>query len=375
MKIEAIDLYQVKIPFQEPFRISSGEVDMANSIIVRIQSTDGSVGYGEAAPMEGSFYSDETPNRCWQNLSSYLPSLLGKEINEPNDISAEVKIGSPFMRAAVETALWVCLAEERNTPLYEMLGGANKKIDCGLAVGIYDTIPELLDVIASYQEKGYRRTKIKIQPGWDLEPIREIRKAFGEIPLFVDANAAYTIDDLDVFKELDEYNLMMYEQPFAADALEEHAILAKSINTPVCLDEGVSNVDDAKKAIQLGSAKIINIKLQRVGGFAPALEIHKTCTDNGIELWCGTMPELGVGQAAGMHLATLSGFVYPADLGPSLRFFKDDVVTPLFEMDENGQFSIPKGKGLCVKIEEHKLDKFAVRKQSWRQGSLESEVV
>lgn len=375
MKIEAIDLYQVKIPFQEPFRISSGEVDMANSIIIRILATDGATGYGEAAPMEGSFYSDETPDRCWLNLSNYLPALLGKEINEPTEIAAEVKVGSPFMRAAVETALWGCLAEEKNLPLYELLGGTNRKIDCGLAVGIYETIPELLAVIASHQEKGYKRTKIKIQPGWDLEPIREIRKAFGDIPLFVDANASYTINDLDTFKKLDEFNLMMFEQPFAANALEEHALLAKNVSTPVCLDEGIRTEMDAQRAIKLGSAKIVNIKLQRVGGFAPALEIYKTCKANGIDLWCGTMPELGVGQVLGMHLATLPGFVYPADLGPSLRFFKDDVVTPLLAMDSDGQLSIPEGKGLCIKVDEHKLDSFAVRKKSWHHDSLESEVV
>ncbi|HBG16889.1 MAG TPA: o-succinylbenzoate synthase [Firmicutes bacterium] len=364
MKVKAINMYQIQIPFQEPFRISSGEVTKSNSIIVRVTSEEGQIGYGEAAPMDGDFYSDITPAHCWQILKELCPGLIGKEFLGEDDF-ARLEASSSFARAAIETALWDCLAQERKQPLYNLIGGSKRRIDCGLAVGIFDSIDELLNSISRYLKGGYRRVKIKIKPGWDVEPIKAVRRSFGEIPLFVDANAAYTIDDVDVFRELDNYNLMMYEQPFGVKALEEHAELARRVKTPVCLDEGVADVSDAKRAVELGSAKIINIKLQRVGGLGPALAIYRICHRAGIDLWCGTMPELGVGQAAGLHLATLPGFVYPSDLGPSLRFFKDDLVNPFLEMDQNGQIEPPAKLGLGVEVDQEKLERLATAKEEW----------
>jgi O-succinylbenzoate synthase len=369
MKIEAINLYAIQIPFQEPFRISSGEVTKTNSIIVRVITEEGQIGYGEAAPMDGDFYSNITPAQCWKMLQDLCPRLIGREFLEPKDFK-EITVASPFARAAIETALWDCLAQEKKQALYSLIGSAERKVDCGLAVGIYDSIDLLLKAIEAYINRGYRRVKIKIQPGWDVVPVREVRRAFGEIPLFVDANAAYTLEDLDVFRKLDEFNLMMYEQPFAATALDEHAQLAKSVKTPVCLDEGVSDLADAKKVVELGSAQIVNIKLQRVGGFGPALDIYNICYNAGIELWCGSMPELWVGQAAGLHLATLPGFVYPADLGPSLRFFKDDLVVPFLEMDKDGQIDIPSGSGLAVEVDQDKIERLAIEKDEWYDSAL-----
>lgn len=371
MKIKAITMYEIRIPFQEPFRISSGVARNTNSIIVKVVTEEGYTGYGEAAPMDGNFYSQTTPAQCWEMLQVECPKLIGQKFSQPEEF-AKLVLASPFARAAIETALWDCLAQERKLPLYGLLGGERRKIDCGLAVGIYDTIDELLAVIARYLERGYGRVKIKIQPGWDLEPVREVRRAFGDIPLFVDANAAYSLADLDVFQKLDEFDLMMYEQPFAAGALEEHAELSQKVKTPVCLDEGVADLADAKKVVELGSAKIVNIKLQRVGGFGPALEIQRFCYKEGIDLWCGSMPELGVGQGAGLHLATLPGFVYPSDLGPSLRFFKDDLLNPFLEMDRRGQIEVPTGFGLGLEINQEKIERLANAKACWHKSTIKA---
>lgn len=368
MKITSIDLFNVRIPFQEPFRISSGEVSTTNSLIVRLQTAEGYISYGEAAPMDGSFYSKESPEYTWQCLSEFLPTLIGREFFQATDLSLSA-LDSYFARAAVDTALWGLVAEDKKVPLYKLIGSSKRKIECGLAVGIYDTIDQLLAAIAKYIDDGYRRVKIKIKPGWDLEPVRQVRRAFGDIPLFVDANAAYTIEDAEIFRKLDQFNLLMYEQPFAADAWDEHAELAKMVQTPVCLDEGVRTPKEAKQVIKLGSAKIVNIKLQRVGGFGPALEIYRLCKDAGIDLWCGSMPELGVGQVAGLHLATLGGFNYPTDLGPSLRFFKDDVVDPFLQMDNSGLIEVLDEVGMGLPVSQAKLECYTVRKQNWQADS------
>ena len=364
LKITSIELLNVRIPFQEPFRISSGEVTHTSSLIVCLQTAEGYIGYGEAAPMDGTFYSKESPDYTWQCLSQFLPTLIGREFYEASDVSLK-QLDSFFARAAVETALWDLLAKEKSVPLYKLLGGSKRKIECGLAVGIYDSIDELLAVIGKYIDWGYKRLKIKIKPGWDEEPVRQVRKAFGDIPLFVDANAAYSIEDAEVFQRLDAYNLQMYEQPFAADALQEHAQLAKTVQTPICLDEGVRTIQDAKTVIELESAKIVNIKLQRVGGFGPALEIYQLCHDAGLDLWCGSMPELGVGQAAGLHLAALEGFNHPTDLGPSLRFFKDDLIKPFIEMDGDGTVTIPDKVGIGFEVHQEKIDRYLVRREKW----------
>lgn len=366
MKINTIDLFNIRIPFQEPFRISSGVVSDANSLIIRLQTDEGYISYGEAAPMDGSFYSYESPEHTWRYLSEFLPSLIGKEFVKVDDFPIK-SLNSSFAQAAVETALWDLVAQDKQVPLYKLFGSTRRQVECGLAVGIYDSMDELLASIAAYIERGYRRVKIKIKPGWDVEPVRQIRKTFGDIPLFVDANASYSIADLDVFRKLDEFNLLMYEQPFAANAWHEHAELANQVQTPICLDEGVKTPEEAKLIIKLGSAEIINIKLQRVGGFGPALEIYELCRNAGLDLWCGSMPELGVGQIAGLHLATLAGFNYPTDLGPSLRFFKDDLVEPYLEMDQNGLISVPDGAGMGLVVNQTKLEHYTVRRRRWKR--------
>jgi O-succinylbenzoate synthase len=267
--------------------------------------------------------------------------------------------GSKFAKAGVETALWDLKARAEGKPLYELLGGTAKPVESGLAVGLYDDVSDLLRTIERYLPDGYKRVKIKIERGRDIELVRAVRKSFGDIPLFVDANGAYDLSDLKVFQTLDEFRLMMFEQPFAGSMLAELAELQRNVQTPVCLDESLESEADLRRAISFGSLKIANIKIQRVGGFGPALAIYDICRSHGIPVWVGTMPELGVGQAQGMALGTLEHCTFPTDVEASLRWFRDDIIDPLLEV-ANGCLYPRDTPGLGFDLDEHKVRQYTV---------------
>jgi O-succinylbenzoate synthase len=241
-----------------------------------------------------------------------------------------------------------------------MLGGMNEKVESGLAVGIYGTIPKLLKAIESELVHGYKRVKIKIEPGWDIDPVKAVREAFGDIDLFVDANASYTLKDVDIFKKLDYYGLMMYEQPLPKDDLEGHAKLQGEVETPICLDESATDPETVRNAIDIGACRIINIKIQRVGGISNAVNIHDFCKSRSIPVWCGTMPELGIGQAQGIALASMDNFTYPTDVEPSLRFYTDDVISPFIDINPDGTIDVPDGPGIGYEVSESKLREYEV---------------
>lgn len=362
MVIERAVITWVRIPLVEPFRISSGAVAEKDAIVVRLESDEG-VGYGESSPMSGSFYSSDTPESCWRELRERLiPSLIG----EPFDSSIFAKIpGSNFAKVGVETALWDIEARRREQPLYELLGGTQKPVESGLAVGLYDDTADLLRTIERYLRDGYKRVKIKIERGRDVELVRAVRDRFGDVPLFVDANGAYDLTDIEVFKTLDDFGLMMFEQPFPGHMLPELATLQQQVRTPVCLDESLETEDDLRRAIELGSLRIANIKIQRVGGFSRALSIYEICRAHEIPVWIGTMPELGIGQAQGVALATLSGCAYPTDVEASLRWFRDDIIEPLLEV-RDGCFQPSRSPGLGFEVNELKVRKYAVKSEEFR---------
>jgi o-succinylbenzoate synthase len=270
--------------------------------------------------------------------------------------------GNFYARAGIETAFWDLQAQSEGVPLYRALGGTTDTVESGLAVGIYPSIKDLLGAIERYLKEGYVRVKVKIQPGWDYEPLREIRKTFGDISLMVDANCAYNGTDISHLKKLDEFNLVMVEQPLSKDDLEGHARLQRELTTPICLDESAADVPTVMRALQLGSCRIVNIKIQRVGGLKHAVEMHDVCARAGIPVWGGTMPELGIGGAQTVHLATLSNFMFPTDVESSLRWFVDDIVDPLIEVRE-GKITIPEGSGNCFPLNETKLRKYSVREE------------
>ena len=367
MRIERIELTHVLVPLKDPFRISSGAVSEKDGIVVRLFS-EGLVGYGEASPMSGAFYSDDTPESCWADLRDRLiPAVLSTDdltIETFNSMLDGIE-ASNFAKTGVENALWDLEAKREGVSLARKIRAPDRDVYSGLAVGIYDTIPLLLDAISEQIGDGYARLKIKIQPGWDLEPVAAVREEFGNVDLFVDANAAYTLDHVEVFRRLDDFGLMMYEQPFAKEDIEGSAALARQVKTPICFDESAETLKDVRKAIRLEACRIVNIKIQRVGGLKKALEMNRLCEEHGIPTWVGTMPELGVGQAAGIALAALPNFRYPTDVEPSMRWYTDDVVSPFLTMDENGVLELPEGPGLGFAADEEKIRKYRVRSETF----------
>lgn len=350
--MDKVTLHWVQIPFLEPFRISNGSVSVKDSIVVEA-GADGATGFGEASPMAGSFYSPETPESTWEALADRLvPRVLEGAAIDPEE-------GEPFARAGLDGALRDLECRRTGTPLWRLLGSEPRPVPSGLAIGIFDTIDELLDRVARYRAEGYRRVKIKIQPGWDIEPVRAVREKFGSIDLMVDANAAYTLGDLPVFVELDRFGLMMYEQPLGGKALEEMAELQRQVRTPVCADESAESQGVLEEIIRLGAARIINIKIQRVGGLAAARQMHDRSRAAGLPCWLGTMPELGIASAQGLHLATLPGFTYPTDVESSARWYCDDLVDPPIQIDPSGYLHIP-AEGFQVNRE--RLERYTVKK-------------
>jgi O-succinylbenzoate synthase len=255
--------------------------------------------------------------------------------------------------------LWDAYSQTVETPLCELLGARARSIPCGVAIGIYDQVEELLQRVERYSSEGYQRVKIKIQPGWDVEPVAAVRERFPKIPLMVDANAAYTIADQAVFRELDNFGLMMIEQPLARDAHDEAAVLHRSLRTPICADESADTPDSVASIIKKQAARIINIKIQRVGGLSEARLMLEQARAAGLECWVGTMPELGVASAQGLHLAAHAGFTYPTDIEASSRWYVDDVIEPLIEIDKDGFIQLPSGAGSGFSVSREKLDKYS----------------
>jgi o-succinylbenzoate synthase len=361
VRVERIELTHVRVPLVEPFRISSGAVAEKDGIVVALHSGD-LVGVGESSPMGGSFYSSDTPEQSWRELCDTIaPALIGRDFEDPaewNTALDALPCGN-FTKTGVETAFWDLAAKRDGEPLYAVLGGSRTRVESGLAVGLYDDIADMLRTVERYLCDGYHRVKIKIEPGRDVELVRAARKEFGDIPLFVDANGAYSLDDVDIFRKLDDFGLMMFEQPLPGPALEDLAELQRSVHTPICLDESLESPALLRRAIELGSLRIANFKIQRIGGFHRALEMYEICREQALPAWVGTMPELGIGQAQGAALASLPGFVYPTDVEASLRWFRDDIIEPLLEVC-NGAIELPLGAGLGYSVDDAKLRNYAV---------------
>jgi O-succinylbenzoate synthase len=367
MSIDRITLTHVRIPLLEPFRISNGSVSAKDGIIVRVHE-GGLVGVGEASPMAGSFYSDDTPESVWALLKDRLvPAVLKARPATAAEAHRTLESlgGSPFARAGIETAYWDLDALKAGKPLWALLGGSGRPLESGLAVGIYDTTAALLGAIELHMREGYRRLKIKIEPGWDTVPLTEVRREFGNIPLMVDANCAYRRSDIGHLGSLDAFDLMMIEQPLPREDLEGHALLQRTIRTPVCLDESAEDIARVQQAIALESCRIINIKIQRVGGLTNAKAVHDLCRAAGIPVWAGTMPELGIGSVQTLHCATLAGFTFPTDVESTKRWFVEDIIEPPIIV-EQGVITLPQGSGNCYALSTRALERHRVAEQVFR---------
>ena len=348
----SVSLHWVRIPLHEPFRISSGAVAVKDAIVVEYRR-DGVTGWGEASPMSGVFYSRETPESTWTALERLVPAVL----RDPGVALDEVVEGEAFAKAGIVGGLVDLELRSRGVPLWQFLGSSPRPVPSGVAIGIYDTVEELLDRVARFVGEGYRRVKIKIQPGWDVEPVARVRERFPHTPLMVDANAAYTTAHLPVFRELDRFGLMMYEQPLGRHDLDGLAELSRAVKTPVCVDESAESLEMLERLIALGAARIVNIKIQRVGGIRNAKRMYDRATEAGLACWAGTMPELGIASIEAVHLATLPNFVYPTDVEASARWYTDDLVDPPLTIDGGG-FLEP----CTARVNRAKLEKYAVRR-------------
>jgi O-succinylbenzoate synthase len=356
MRIERIDLKIVRLPLVRPFQTSSSRKDHLDHILVRI-AAEGVIGWGECASPSDPYYCPETTETCWHILERFLcPLVLGREwsnIEELVDLYAAVK-GNRFARSGLEMACWDATARIQGRAVRSLLGGTRAEILSGVSLGIEERIESLLDLIARYVEEGYRRIKLKIAPGRDVGVVRRVRERYPTIALQVDANSAYTLDDLPTLKALDEFDLILIEQPLADDDIIDHARLQAELQTPICLDESIHSAADARKALDLDACRVINVKVSRLGGLREAKQVHDVCFGRGVPVWCGGMHEFGIGRAANVAIASLPGFTLPGDVSGSDKYYAQDIVEPAI-LAHQGAITVFDGPGLGVKAIEERI--------------------
>lgn len=365
MKLKSITIYKVDIPMVEVFTQAFGNISRRPTVLVRAETADGMIGWGEAASLPFPLYKPETVDISMLVLKDYIaPLVLNREIESIealNDLMRPIR-GNHLAKAGLETAVWAIESQKSGKSISAMLGGKRNKVGVGDSIGIKNSIEETLDIISLRLSEGYQRIKIKIRPGWDIKLVKAVRKEFPDIPLMVDANSAYTLKDIHLLKKLDSYHLMMIEQPLGDDDIIDHSVLQKQIKTPICLDESINTVEDARKAIQIGACQIINIKLGRVGGLLESKKIHDLCKKNKIGVWIGGLLELGIGRVFLTAAASLPNCIYPADLSPTSFYYIDSIIDDSLEVDKNGYINVPDKPGLGVQINERKIKKYTTDK-------------
>jgi O-succinylbenzoate synthase len=367
MRVESALLRQVEMPLKFRFRTSFGETSVKKFLLLELRG-DGLSGWGECVAEEGPFYSPETLSTALSILTAYLlPLVLGKDVVSPAafDESARRVRGNRMAKATVECALQDMFARAAGSPLGKTLGGTRAAIEVGVSLGISPTLAETVENVGKHVAQGYRRIKLKIEPGRDADRLAAVRKAFPDIPLTVDANAAYTPADADHLRGLDAFRLDYMEQPLHHEDVVEHAALAKTLKTPICLDESIRSAADASAAIALGACKVINIKIGRVGGHGEAVRIHGAARAAGLPVWCGGMLEAGVGRAHNVAIASLPGFSKPGDTSSSSRYFEEDIVEPALEA-VSGLMPVPTGPGTGVTVRPEVLARFTTGVQEFR---------
>jgi o-succinylbenzoate synthase len=367
VNISSIELREIRLPLIHFFETSFGRTTERRIVLARVIDKDGAEGWGECTAGEGPFYSDEWTESSWATLKEFLaPMVVGKEFANAAQAFSLMKPvrGHRMAKAAIETACWDLEANVAGTPLWKHLGGVQTEIPCGVSIGIQNTPEALLEKIERELEAGYQRIKIKIKPGWDVNIIERVRRSFPNIRLMGDANSAYTLTDVPLFQELDQFNLMMLEQPLSHHDIFDHAELQKQIKTPVCLDESIHSSEDARHAIVLGSCRIINVKLGRVGGHAEAKRVEEVCRENNIPVWCGGMLESGVGRAHNIAMATLAGFTLPGDVSASSRYWTEDIIEPPVTVTAQGTIVAPEKPGLGFDVNMARIDSLTVRKET-----------
>ena len=367
MKVDRVELLLLRLPYVHYFETSFGREESKTFIVVRVYA-GGLSGYGEVAADKNPYYSYETTSTAWLMLKEYfVPLVLGGAPADPEGFCrlAQRYRGHPMAKAGMELALWDLVAKSQGRPLWKVYGGIREEIPSGVSVGIQETVEQLTDRVRAFWQEGYQRIKIKIKPGWDVVPCQAIRKNLPDIPLQVDANGAYTIEDRGILKSLDVFDLLMLEQPFPPYDLWDHSRLQGEIKTPICLDESAISVEAVRNAYEMGGGRIINIKVGRVGGIIEARKIHDFCERKGIPVWCGGMLESGIGRAHNIHLATLSNFKLPNDLSASRRYFSQDLIEPAIDITGQGTIRVPDGPGIGVFPQEERIKRATLRLETF----------
>ena len=364
MKLDRVELYELNVKLRFRFETSFGVEQELRKVLLVLHS-DGLTGYGEGTANNTPGYSYETVDTVWTALSRYiLPQVMGKDYATPAQLLHDLRFvrGHNMAVGALETALWDIQAKAAGLPLWQLLGGLRTAHPVGASLGVQKSLEDVVAIAQKHADEGYKRLKFKIKPGWDVEPLRAVREALPDMALTVDANSAYKLTDARVFQELDELGLDYIEQPLAFDDLIDHAQLQAMLATPICLDESIHSPEDARKGLQLGSGRVINLKVGRVRGHLQSRRVHDVALSFGAPVWCGGMLELGVGRAHNLHLSSLEGFTLPGDTSSASRYWEEDIVDPWLDAVDGVQH-IPEGPGIGVTLKEDLVKKLSVRKE------------
>ncbi|MGE7022935.1 o-succinylbenzoate synthase [Solibacillus cecembensis] len=368
MKITEITIRHLQMKLKAPFTTSFGTFSNKDFLVLEAKDESGTIGWGESVAFHSPWYNEETLKTNWHMLEDYLiPLILNKEINHPDAVSEifEPIRKNNMAKSTIEGAIWDIYAQQTNQSLAAALGGKKDKIEVGISIGIQKSMDDLVALVDEYVNEGYKRIKVKIKPGWDIEVMRTLRETFPGVAIMADANSAYRLADMELLKQLDEFNLTMVEQPLASDDIIDHASLQKQMTTPICLDESIHSLEDARKAIEIGATKIINIKIGRVGGLTEAKKIHDYCEAQGIPVWCGGMLESGIGRAHNVALTTLTNFILPGDTASSNRYWEKDIIEPEV-VAENGYITVPQQAGIGYQVNVETIESYTVEKKTYQ---------
>jgi len=375
LRINRITLREIRLALKEPFRISSGVVSERRICLLELTDADGVVAWSECVAGEQPNYSPETIDTAWFAIREWLaPGVLGREFAAPSQVAAALDQnvrGHNMAKASIEMGSWGLVAQRDNVSLARALGGTRDRVATGISIGIQADPAALVKRAQAALDHGYRKIKLKIQPGADVEYVAAVRRALGPtVHMMADANSAYTLADADHLARLDALDLIMIEQPLGRDDLRRHAALQTRLKTPICLDESITDRDRAEDMIAMQAGRIINIKPGRVGGFTASKAIHDLCFERGVPVWCGGMLESGVGRAYNVALASLPGFTLPGDLSPSARYWERDIVTPEWTMDDEGMVPVPLARpGLGVTVDRDRIEQLTVRCETLQLSS------
>jgi o-succinylbenzoate synthase len=366
--IDKITLREIHLDLVEPFRTDTGIESKRRILLIEITDTDGATAWGECVALETPHYLPETIDTAWSILTQHIvPQVLGHTFNSVHEVTPYLDAilpGNNMAKAAIEMTCWALTAEKQGISLSKVLGGTRTQISTGIALGLQDSTEQLIEKIQHSIQQGYARIKLKVEHSSAIKQLQAVRDALGDdVPLMIDANCAYTLDDIEHLHALDQFNLIMIEQPLARDDLASHAQIQEKLTTPICLDESLCSLSDAQDMHTLQAGRIMNLKPGRVAGLTQSLAIHNFAQQKNIPLWCGGMLETGIGRAYNVALAALPGFTLPGDLSPSRRYWKQDIVTPEWDMYANGMVQVPRDKiGLGVDIHSERIEKITVRK-------------